>query len=121
LVLTFAALVAAPAAAFEPAAPLVWHRDYQLAYQDAKASKKMLLIFFQSTRHGDMTRSVEDMMLRNREVSARLNRYVLAKLPLNAEVLDGDKRVKLINHGAFQEMQGREGLAVVDLAHEGTP
>jgi len=46
-----------------------------------------------------------------------LERYVWLKLPMDAEVTEKGKRFRLLEHGAFQHMYGRQGVAVVDYAN----
>jgi hypothetical protein len=77
----------------------------------------MLLIFFHAPE-GDRGRAAfERVSLSAPEVLQRLEPYVLAKLPLDAEATEGGRSIKLLEHPAFAEMLHRQGLAMVDLAH----
>jgi hypothetical protein len=107
--------------------PLHWLDDYRDATAQAKAEKKQLLIHFY--RASDQTRkeapsavdSVANVERGLQEPGIReiLDRYVLAKLPVETEIRIKGESVRLLNHGAFSELRKGPGVAVVDFAHEG--
>lgn len=124
LQMTFGPATAAPdlsPAAAEAATNLVWYADYTAACEVAKQQGRMLLIVFQAPE-GDIARqSFESISLADPEVQRRLPRFVLAKLPTDASIRINGEMVRLLDHPSFAEMQRRQGIAVLDFAHRGTP
>ena len=107
--------------------PLDWHDDYQAAVDRAEANKKLLLIHFyrpsdQSRKEAasaiDSIESIETA-LGQPGIRERLDNYVLAKLPVETEIQVDGKAVRLLEHGAFRELRGGPGIAVVDYFHQG--
>lgn len=101
----------------EPAADLNWHTDYREALKEAADQKKMLFIFFHDVCPTAARRAFEQQTLRDPQVVARLSGYTLAKLPLDAKIQLKGESITLIKHPAFVEMLGRQGIAIIDLAH----
>lgn len=103
----------------EPKVPAtqVVHTDYQEAMAEAAESRKMLFIYFYDPRMTAARKAFEDQTLSNTEIREKLNRYVVVKLPYNAQITVGGQPVRLLSHGSFSEMLGRPGVAVVDLVH----
>jgi hypothetical protein len=116
-----------PDAETTPSAPapktekIVWHDDYAKAYDRAKATKKMLLINFVPEKGSRAQQELESALADRPDWQSKLQRLVLCRVPADAEIVVGGERVQLLAHGAFGEMHGRPGLAIVDLAHEGQP
>jgi hypothetical protein len=97
---------------------LVWHTDYEKAMRQATEDQKMLLIYFHDTTLTPARKAFETTTLADAGIEKQLETYVLAKLPLDAQVQVQGKPVKLLKHGAFAEMLGRQGVAVIDMAHK---
>ncbi|HVX12376.1 MAG TPA: hypothetical protein VHC22_14430 [Pirellulales bacterium] len=97
-----------------------WHTDYGEAMRVAKAQQKMMFIWFYSARKGQFDERFEATTLRNPKVMDRLERYVSVKLPTTATITVDGKPVRLLDHGAFQEMNRSPGIAIIDLAHPNT-
>lgn len=108
--------IAAEAAAGTPLGQS-WHADYQAAWEQANREQKMLLVFFRAAGRDRAARAFERKTLADPEVEQKLGNYVLARLPLDAEVTIGGQTTRLLSHPAFSEMLGRQGVAIVDLAH----
>jgi hypothetical protein len=60
----------------------------------------------------------ETSSLAHIEIQEKLKRYVVVRLPIDAEVTIDGQSQRLLEHASFAEMQNRPGLAVIDLAHE---
>ena len=100
-----------------PPAKLVWLTNYREAMDKAAAERKMLLVFFHDNCPTASRRAFEQVTLADPKVQKDLGRYVLVKLPLNTQIQRKGKKLTLLSHAAFAEMQNRQGLAVLDLAH----
>jgi hypothetical protein len=124
--------VAAAEAAGEPAAPSLApaaetphepvpqtvFTDYKAAMQEAVDDRKMLFVYFHEKRANAAQRAFEKLTLGDREIQEKLKRYVLLRLPRDASITHQGERIRLLQHGAFAEMLGRQGVAIIDLAHE---
>lgn len=102
----------------EPSGPR-WHTDYTAAWEEARTKGQMLLIFFHGPESDRARGAFEQQTLAEPAIQAQLQRYVLAKLPLTAETTVGGQPVAVVRHPAFAEMQGRQGIAMVDLQSKG--
>ncbi len=103
------------------ASGLEWHTDYAEAMRVAENDGKMLLIYFR----GQGTNPSRDQFLKqlatDTDVRDRLTQYVLADVPVDAKIISEGSEVQLITHGAFAELNGREGVAIVDFANRDQP
>jgi len=98
--------------------PHAWHDDYTKAMDQARAQRKMLLIVFQAAANAAMP-AFEGKSLADDEVHRLLEPFVLCRLPLDATIEKDGQSLRIVDHGAFAEMHGRQGVAIVDLAHDG--
>jgi len=127
-------VIAAAEAAGEPSAasvtpglptvdsvPHVVHTDYREAMREATEDRKLLFIYFHETRPDAAQRAFEHLSLASREIQEKLRRFVILRLPRDVQIPQDGKLVKLLDHEAFSEMQGRQGVAILDLAHEHAP
>jgi hypothetical protein len=101
----------------EPTA-LVVHTDYKKAMDEAAQSRKLMFIYFYDPQMTPARKAFETLTLAQLEIQEKLKRYVVVKLPADAEITSGGKSLRLLSHGAFAEMLGRPGVAVIDVAHE---
>ncbi len=93
--------------------------DYKAAMQEAAEDRKMLFIYFHETTPNAAQRSFEKLTLADGEIQEKLKRYVVVRLPRDSRItLDDGEQVTLLEHPAFAEMLGRQGVAIVDLVHE---
>lgn len=106
---------------------LDWHSDYFEAYRAAQKSHKMLFIYFcdNGAVHGGSGQPIPldpvDSELSNPITRAKLDRFVLLRLPLDASVpVDGRPSV-LLSHPAFALLRSGPGVAILDLAHPDAP
>jgi hypothetical protein len=100
-----------------PEPDLFWHDDYQQAWNEAKEDNRMLFIYFHDVQQSAARRSFEAETLARRDIKAKLAEFVLLKLPVDATITAGGQPTTLLRHPAFAEMLGRQGIAIVDLAH----
>ncbi len=102
-------------------ASVPWLKDYAQARGQAIRQRKMLLIFFadpaEKAAGEKFLRRIVPQVVRQRD----LDRYVWLRLPLDAKVNIKGEQIRLIDHGAFRYMYGRQGVAVVDYAHVDAP
>jgi hypothetical protein len=104
----------------ETAEPL-WHDRYDVAWKQAEQQQRMMLIQFTAEKPTRIQQDLEKLIASDTKLQAKLANFVLAKLPLDATVVIGGQTQSVIGHPAFAEMHGYPGLAIIDLAHEGTP
>jgi hypothetical protein len=98
---------------------LQWHDDYAQAWQQAKAEKKLLLVLFGAKTRTAHYQAVEKLIDTDELVERDLGKFVLARLPIDHVIKVKGEPVKLIAHASLAEMHGKEGIAIIDLQHEG--
>jgi hypothetical protein len=81
----------------------------------------MLLVYFRNEADSLLRRQVDATLTADEAVAPTLAKLTLCKVPRNDEVVVRGERVKLIEHGAFAELQGRPGLAIIDYIDEQSP
>jgi hypothetical protein len=106
------------AAAAEQPSEWVVHDDYRRAMAEAAEDRKMLFIYFHEPKPNAASRAFEAETLAKFEIQEKLRRYVFLKLPRDARITVGGKSIALLDHPAFAEMRGRQGVAIIDLGHE---
>lgn len=116
---------AASVLAEEPAANLrtepAVYEDYVAAVRAAREQQKMLFVLFCHPDAKDASREAfETRALANPLVQAALSDFVVAKVPVNAKIKEGDREITLIEHGAYEYLEKRQGIAIVDFKHKGT-
>lgn len=99
--------------------PLQWHSDYREACQEATRRQRMLLLYFQASEPSIVAQEVEERLASDGSLREKLREFVLVKVSTEEELAVDDVPVKLLEHEAFREMHGQEGVAVLDMAHEG--
>ncbi|NIP85487.1 MAG: hypothetical protein GTO03_07960 [Planctomycetales bacterium] len=96
-----------------------WLTDYATAYRRAQEQRRWLLIYFRNGTPTAAEREFENTTLQDPQVIQQLAAYERVQLSVEGPVqLDGQP-VDLLDHPAFVHMNGREGLAIVDLRHPG--
>jgi len=96
---------------------LSWHDSYRDAVAEARHDGKMLLILFRAAGDASQCDSLDDGVLAHPEISARLKHFVRLRVPLDVTIRQQGKSVALIDQSAFDEMLGRQGIAIIDFAH----
>jgi hypothetical protein len=104
----------------EPVAQTV-HTDYKQAVNEAAEDRKLLFVYFHETHPNAAQRAFESNTLGDVVIKEQLKRYVLLRLPRNATIVENGNRVTLLEHPAFAEMLGRQGVAILDFAHARDP
>jgi hypothetical protein len=102
-----------------PAAQVV-HTNYQKAMKEASEDRKMLFIYFHDSQPTAVQRAFERNTLANVEIQEKLKRYVFVKLPRDAQIKVNGQPVVVLEHPAFAEMLGRQGVAVIDFTRPGS-
>jgi hypothetical protein len=100
------------------AADLAWRADYAEAYDAAQRQRKMLLVFFCRPDEKGLGKRFEKEVLSQPAVREKLGQFLLARLPLDARLRSDGQSIEVLKHPAFSEMLGREGLVILDFAHE---
>ncbi len=102
-----------------------WHSDYFEAYKIASRDHKMLFIYFCSNglmQHAPGTPiplDPIDSALSIAAERAKLDNFVLVRLPVDTNVTVSGRSTRLLSDAAFGELRDGPGLAIIDLAHTG--
>ncbi len=99
-------------------AGLDWHTDYMKAYRAARQTKRMLLINFVPVEENLAQHNLDKAMATNDHLQNKLRGVVRARLPVDTEISLEGKSMRLISHGAFAHMEGKAGIAMLDLKHQ---
>jgi len=106
-------------AELEEVAGLTWHTDYMEAYRAAKLEERMLLVNFIDNTSSGTQSSVEQTIANSEGLQSKLKLMVLLRVPQDELIeLQGESK-PLLQQGAFTEMHGRPGIAIIDLENEG--
>lgn len=103
---------------------VVWKTDYREAINQAKAEKKLLLVWFCRPEQQDENEKWEAAVVGHLEVQKRLRDIVPVKLPLDVSIVGGGENepsIVLLEHAAFAEMLHKSGLAIIDMRDEASP
>ena len=98
---------------------VTWMSDYFQAYAEAKESEKLLLVYFSNPKATTAANQFEQATLQDEYVRHLSDKYVRVKVSTTIEIDDDGQKIRLLDHSAFSHMNGREGLAVVDLKNKG--
>lgn len=98
-------------------APLTWHTDYAEAMDEAESQARMLLVYFYEPGEDIARDAFEAQTLTDARVRELLARYVRVRIPVDTSIRVDGKEVKLLEHASFREMQGRQGIAMLDFAN----
>jgi hypothetical protein len=85
--------------------------------KEAAEDGKLLLIYFHDRQPNAAQRSFEKETLGDVTIREQLKRFVFLKMRRDAQISVGGKPITLLKHPAFAEMLGRQGVAILDLAH----
>ena len=97
-----------------------WLNNYPEAMRQAKRDSKMMLVLFEGQSYQSAQQQFEAKLATDQAIQAKLDKYVLVRVPASTTITVNGKPISLINHGAFAELKGKPGLAMIDLAHQGT-
>lgn len=95
---------------------IAWQTDYAKAMQVAVRERKLLFIVFRPSGQDPLGAKLEAGPLADPEVARRLQGVVPLRLPVDARIELEGRQIEVLKHAAFAELNGKPGLAVVDLA-----
>jgi hypothetical protein len=101
------------------AEPQTWLTDYAKAMTQAKQEGKMFVILFCASGDASRCDCLAKNVLDDLRVRTKLQGYVRLRVPLDATIRKNGKPLVLIEHPAFDEMLGKQGIAIIDYAHKG--
>jgi hypothetical protein len=81
----------------------------------------MLLIHFASDGQSGAQRQLDAALKNDRSLQRRLQAMVLVRVPRDYRSESADYDGRLVDHGAFDELVGGTGIAIIDLKHRGRP
>jgi len=102
----------------ESSSKKIWLTDYSEAYQQAKTSGKLLLVYFHNPAPDSICDSFEETTLSDPRIQELLVNFVAVKTPTTTETKLDDNLIRLLDHGAFEHMRGQQGIAVIDLKNK---
>ena len=105
-----------------PAADISWRADYHEALDAAKEQGKFTLLWFVNPRDLSQSERFErDVLSRPAVQELVAKRCIAIRLPTDAQVTSGGKKIALLSHPAFAEMQRSPGIAMLDMTDESSP
>lgn len=99
---------------------VVWHDDYSLAAKLARNQRKMLFIFFHAKGHDALRNDFERRVQCDASLRGKLQHHIALKLPVDAQATINGKRTRLLEHKAFSDLLGQQGIVMIDFAHSRT-
>ena len=100
-----------------PPTKITWHHDYARAMKLAEEQGRMMLIYFCDPGKRRPCNCFKAETLDHPVVCEKLRDYVCVQLPLDVKVTVDGKPMVLLEHGAFREMLGKSGIAIIDFTH----
>ncbi len=94
-----------------------WMTNYSDAMKVAREQQKMLFILFADPASPRVAEAFLSESLAKEMTPELAEKYVWLKLSTTASIEVDGQQQPLLRHAAFSEMQGREGIAVIDLAN----
>src|SRR5262245_16163360 len=120
--LLFVVLVATITCGQEPIPAPLWHEQYGEAMTTSIVQQRQLFIWFfdpqASPAHAQFEREV---LAQPAIASALAERFVVAKLPLDARIGWEADQPPLLAHASFAALKQRSGLAIVELSDPESP
>jgi len=98
-----------------------WRYDYAEATRLARERRKPLVVFFYARGANAARDAFESKALTRQLIGRHADRYVWAKLPLDAQITVDGRSQRLLDNPAFVHMYGRQGLAIIDYADPQSP
>ena len=100
----------------------LWYTDYFEAYREAQEEHKLLFLFFRDNKQSRVADAYVSKVLSHPELHDALDECVRVILPVSVEVpgTDDSLPTKLLDHEAFEHMEHRQGIAVMDLIDDET-
>lgn len=99
-----------------------WHSQYEAAFKAAAAKTRQLFVWFYDPRAIAENERFFVEALEQPAIAARLGqRFVAAKLPLDAQMSWEAEPTPLLAHSGFAALHRQPGLAIVDLTDGDSP
>lgn len=95
---------------------IAWVKDYTTAFHLAKEQGKMVFVYFEDSEAAH--KPFADKVLTDPKVAKLLGDFVCVKAPLDATVVVEGKTEVLLKYASFRPLEGKSGVAIVDLAHK---
>lgn len=114
-------LTAAEPKAAAPTHKVEWLDNYAKAMDQAERQDKMMFVYFCDCSDGGHCDRFWAETLQDDKVQQKLQDYVCVRLPLKAKITVQGKKIVLLDHDAFAEMQGKPGIAIIDFRSHGSP
>lgn len=92
-----------------------WQVDYVTARDRARQQQTLLFIQFVEPELGDVALRWRSELDADAAVAAKLRNLVCLHLSTSATAPISGKETVLLEHGAFREMRGRSGVAIIDM------
>lgn len=112
-----AVAVPSRAAEFNVAPEMSWQTDYAATMAAAERDGVRMVAYF-SDGDNPSCRRFDEELDGSEEAKAYLSGCHCVRLPIDAEITSGGKKIRLLEHPAFSELQGGAGLIVFDFAAE---
>jgi len=109
------------AAEQETVAGLKWHTGYVAARRDAERKGRLLLVNFLPNPGDEAQQVLEHAIESDSELREGLADMVLVRLSTEAKTKVDGKMQLLLDQPGFEELQGRAGIAILDLQHKDEP
>ena len=104
------------AAADQPDAPSVkWETDYASS-MDAAERQGLTMVVYIGEKDNTQCRRFDTEVARDPDTIWRLNQCCCVRLPLDAAIISGGEKIRLLEHPAFAELEGGPGLVFFDFA-----
>lgn len=81
----------------------------------------VLLIDFVKSDDDTDQRKFQKFIETNIHVQSQFRLFVLARLPIDYEIDQGNTPLRLIDDAVFKYLLGQQGISIIDLKHEGKP
>lgn len=107
-----------PAAAAER---LLWHSDYSQARQEAIDGGKLLCLAFEDRQGSSPSDRMWSELAAHAKFEEFSSRHVFTRLSSDTKVRVNGQEISLLQHGAFREMHGKPGLAILDFSDPESP
>src|SRR5262245_4783664 len=99
-----------------------WFTDYHEGLDQAEQRGALALIWFYDPHSAGENERFANGVIGHAEITDVVcERFVAIKLPRDVKITSAGEEIKLLDHSAFDEMQGSAGLAIVDMCEPGGP
>jgi hypothetical protein len=100
---------------------LEWQTNYAAAHAKAKRERRMLLVNFVPEGDSALQRQLDSDIENDPSLQSRMRSMVLVRLPQDYQSDAVNFKGPLVNHSAFEHLNGRTGIVIIDLRDPDTP